>query len=440
MGKLKFAAFSCVVLSMLLWSACSAGVVAAPNDNETRPGLAEPADVVASRENELPGNYYAAAYIGDGFLAAGTGGKLDHISMDGVVSSLQTAVNTDFLDIWTDETLTLVGGADGTILRSKDGQNFEPAPLEPAATVFGITSFDGCYYAGAQNGMVFRSADGWRWESTKLDTEYDIIGIAANDKMIMAITRETDYFISNDGISWNRKNYNQYYDGYSSPLQFSCIRNMGEAFFVAGQNLEDPDAPFVMYTISTDVWFMKPLGKINQLDPNEFFPLNINAIGHDIDQIIAACDNGRILTVTDCFECNELNEYNQEDLYDLAFGGGKLLAVGENYTFDIVDTAAVRQYSIRPEQALTNSQNGAVFVDVRTDEEYSEAHIPGAIHIPADEVRERLAREIPDTGTELIFYCSAGKRAQTALETALELGYQRVYNMGGLKDWPYETE
>ena len=45
---------------------------------------------------------------------------------------------------------------------------------------------------------------------------------------------------------------------------------------------------------------------------------------------------------------------------------------------------------------------------------------------------------MPEPGTELIFYCKAGVRAQTALEKAMELGYSRVYNLGGLGDWPYE--
>ncbi|HCC35092.1 MAG TPA: hypothetical protein DEQ02_05455 [Ruminococcaceae bacterium] len=47
---------------------------------------------------------------------------------------------------------------------------------------------------------------------------------------------------------------------------------------------------------------------------------------------------------------------------------------------------------------------------------------------------------VPDKSREIIFYCAAGGRAQTALEQALDLGYETVYNLGGISDWPYEIE
>lgn len=42
--------------------------------------------------------------------------------------------------------------------------------------------------------------------------------------------------------------------------------------------------------------------------------------------------------------------------------------------------------------------------------------------------------------TEIIFHCEKGAMAQTALETALSLGYGRAYNLGALLDWTYESE
>jgi rhodanese-related sulfurtransferase len=39
-------------------------------------------------------------------------------------------------------------------------------------------------------------------------------------------------------------------------------------------------------------------------------------------------------------------------------------------------------------------EGGPVVIDVRSEEEYAAGHIPGALHIPADEVATRL-NEIP---------------------------------------------
>jgi rhodanese-related sulfurtransferase len=47
----------------------------------------------------------------------------------------------------------------------------------------------------------------------------------------------------------------------------------------------------------------------------------------------------------------------------------------------------------------------AVIVDARTPAEYEQAHIPGALNIPASETRTSAARLPRDLATPLIFYC-----------------------------------
>ncbi len=47
----------------------------------------------------------------------------------------------------------------------------------------------------------------------------------------------------------------------------------------------------------------------------------------------------------------------------------------------------------------------AVVVDARTPAEYEQAHIPGAINIPAGETRTSAARLPRDRATPLVFYC-----------------------------------
>ena len=68
----------------------------------------------------------------------------------------------------------------------------------------------------------------------------------------------------------------------------------------------------------------------------------------------------------------------------------------------------------------------------------ADGYIPGSIHIPLAEVEAKLPEVAPDHNTEIIFYCASGKRSQKATELAVEMGYAKVYNLGGLSDWPYE--
>ena len=182
----------------------------------------------------------------------------------------------------------------------------------------------------------------------------------------------------------------------------------------------------------------KPLSEINHKAPDDQYPLTIHAIVCDTDQILAACDNGRILTVTNCAVCNQLTKVTDQDLRTIAYGDGKLLVAGDGFVADVIDSSQTRQYQIKAEQALSDVQAGAIIIDVRDDSERKETgYITGSIHIPLSEIKDALPQTVPDRQAELIFYCAKGVRAQKALETALELGYVRVYNLGGLSDWPY---
>ena len=81
----------------------------------------------------------------------------------------------------------------------------------------------------------------------------------------------------------------------------------------------------------------------------------------------------------------------------------------------------------------------AVLVDVRTQEEYDEAHIEGAILIPTETIGEEPPTELPDLDAEILIYCRTGIRAGQAAEKLSKMGYTNVSNMGGINDWPYET-
>jgi NADPH-dependent 2,4-dienoyl-CoA reductase/sulfur reductase-like enzyme/rhodanese-related sulfurtransferase len=75
---------------------------------------------------------------------------------------------------------------------------------------------------------------------------------------------------------------------------------------------------------------------------------------------------------------------------------------------------------------------GAVLVDVRSAGEFAAGNIPGAINVPLDELRDRLA-ELPDA--PLIVHCQVGQRGHTAARI-LSQGGLDVRNLdGGYRTW-----
>ena len=87
---------------------------------------------------------------------------------------------------------------------------------------------------------------------------------------------------------------------------------------------------------------------------------------------------------------------------------------------------------------------GSVLLDVRTEEEYGIEHAAGAILLPQEDLETMDEGEIldvlPDLDAPVLLYCRTGRRAALAAVKLEEMGYTRLYNLGGLNGWPYGME
>lgn len=79
---------------------------------------------------------------------------------------------------------------------------------------------------------------------------------------------------------------------------------------------------------------------------------------------------------------------------------------------------------------------GLCLIDVREDHEYQTLHIPGAFHMPKDEISSLIAAKIPERDRAIYLHCKGGVRSLSAAESLLALGYQEVYSIdGGIMEW-----
>lgn len=81
----------------------------------------------------------------------------------------------------------------------------------------------------------------------------------------------------------------------------------------------------------------------------------------------------------------------------------------------------------------------AIVLDVRTNEEFSLEHIPGAKILPYDEIYSAADGALPDKDALILIYCRSGRRSAIAAEELASMGYTRAFDFGGIIDWPYET-
>jgi sulfur-carrier protein adenylyltransferase/sulfurtransferase len=80
--------------------------------------------------------------------------------------------------------------------------------------------------------------------------------------------------------------------------------------------------------------------------------------------------------------------------------------------------------------------DGAVWIDVREGDEWTEGHIPGALHIPRGNLESRIETTVPDHASTIVLYCAVGNRSAFAAKTLGDLGYDSVHSLvGGFTDW-----
>ncbi len=107
--------------------------------------------------------------------------------------------------------------------------------------------------------------------------------------------------------------------------------------------------------------------------------------------------------------------------------------INENETFEKAEYK-----SLTPEEAKEMMENeDVVIVDVRTEEEFSQGHIEGAILIPDYDLDKLAAEKLPDKEATILLYCRSGNRSKLSAHLLNGMGYQNVYDFGGIIDWRY---
>lgn len=101
-------------------------------------------------------------------------------------------------------------------------------------------------------------------------------------------------------------------------------------------------------------------------------------------------------------------------------------------SYQQVDTEAAKE--------LMDTEDDYVILDARTQTEYDEGHIPGAILIPHDTVATAAENALPDKDQLILVYCRSGNRSKEASQALVDLGYTNVVEFGGINSWPYEVE
>jgi len=97
-------------------------------------------------------------------------------------------------------------------------------------------------------------------------------------------------------------------------------------------------------------------------------------------------------------------------------------------------STAVASLEISPGDAQRQLAQGAILIDVRTADEYSQSHVAGSILIPLEELPQRLG-EVPHD-KQILVICRSGVRSARGRDILITAGFSPVESIrGGILAW-----
>ena len=121
----------------------------------------------------------------------------------------------------------------------------------------------------------------------------------------------------------------------------------------------------------------------------------------------------------------------------LALGLWLMKADNDRHVLDRDGMVNVGYVHISQEDAMAQMVDGEdyILLDVRTQAEYAEGHIPGAICLPNETIGSEPPAELPDREQTILVYCRSGRRSAEAAQKLADMGYVNVLEFGGILDW-----
>ena len=103
------------------------------------------------------------------------------------------------------------------------------------------------------------------------------------------------------------------------------------------------------------------------------------------------------------------------------------------------DNSGYKKITAEEAKRIIDENDSYILLDVRTEQEYAESRIDGAVLIPHNDIDSRAQADLPEKDVIILVYCRSGARSAAASHVLAQIGYTNVYDIGGIIDWPYGT-
>jgi hypothetical protein len=275
--------------------------------------------------------YRAVITYGDGFLAAGSGGRIDRISASGEIVKSDTFPGIDFNSLLSDNQAVIAAGDKGALLISTDSGKFRKINSGATGNINSLTIFKGQIIAAADRGEILSGDDNGSFRKIQLALKGNIVSVSARVSECFGVTDKGEIIHSADGIDWDITDFNLVYAGYYKPCSFTAVLAVENRIAVAG--IRDDDSPVLMFSNRGGVWTERPLNFTDDQGITDYLTGVPNDIFYDEreDQFYLACNDGKLLKLPSCSHCNKLAVLSVDDLEGISSFENTLMIVGGSF-------------------------------------------------------------------------------------------------------------
>jgi hypothetical protein len=275
--------------------------------------------------------YRGIARYGNGFVAVGSEGRIDRISLSGELIQSDKFTGANFNCIFSNDEMTIAAGDNGTIVFSINGTTYRKAESSTDKDINSITYFKKTIVAGADCGEIITGDVQGRLLKIIPGVKGNIVSVSAGSSGCYGVTDEGEIIHSPDGIGWEIFDLNRVYSGYYKPGRFTRVLVTEDRIVVTG--FRDDDSPLLMFSSHGKVWTDRILNYTDDKEmqgtlsdrPNDIFYDKAN------DEFFIACSKGKLIILPSCPHCNKLTVLTEEDLTGISSDGKTLIIVGSNF-------------------------------------------------------------------------------------------------------------
>ena len=285
-----------------------------------------------------PKGYRSIICIEDGFVVAGSDGRIDWLSKSGNITKSEKYTGEDLNSLLSFKQSVIAAGNKGSILVSLDKGVFRRVESGTHHNINSLALFNEKIIAGADNGELLIGDENGSFRKIQLILKGNIVSVSASFSDCYGVTNEGEIIHSKNGIDWNILNFNALYAGYYKPCNFTKVLVTDNRVAVAG--VKNDGSPTLFFSSQGNVWTERTLNYTDEQGMSallEFVPYDIF---YDIskDQFLLACSKGKIMTIPSCSHCNKLFTVSTEDIMGIAGDENSIMIVGKDLFIKALDT------------------------------------------------------------------------------------------------------